>query len=111
MPVASVAPLRTSDSLAVAPVGMVRSPAKMDSAIDTQARLQKAKERLYVICQLGGWIFFALVQAFFALTFSPSYVDPVKLAMGMAQAMSRTRSGPQRRTGRVDPSRAVAQLG
>jgi hypothetical protein len=88
MPVASAAPVRPPDSLAVIPVGVVRSPTKMDSAMDTQARLQKAKERLYVLCQAGGWIFFALVQVFFALTFSPNYVDPVKLSMGCLRVVA-----------------------
>ena len=62
MPVAAVAPLRTPDSLAVAPAGMVRSGARMDSAIDTQTRLQKAKERLYVLCQFAGWGIFLSIQ-------------------------------------------------
>lgn len=56
--------------------------------MDTQARLQKAKERLYVVCQASGWIFFALVQVFFALTFSPNYVDPVKLSMGCLRVIT-----------------------
>ena len=34
----------------------------MDSAIDTQTRLQKAKERLYVLCQFAGWGIFLSIQ-------------------------------------------------
>lgn len=46
----------------MAPAGMVRSGARMDSAIDTQTRLQKAKERLYVLCQFAGWGIFLSIQ-------------------------------------------------
>ncbi len=57
------------DVLAVSPDGMVRSRVKMDSAMDTQARLQRAKERLYVLCQAGGWIFFLVLQIGFIAFF------------------------------------------
>ncbi len=45
------------DGLAVPPIGVVRSRVKMDAVTNTEARLQRAKERLYVLCQAGGWIF------------------------------------------------------
>jgi hypothetical protein len=80
MPVSVSAPAgRLPDSLAADPVGVVRSRSIMNSALDTQARLQRAKERLYVLCQLGGWTFFGLVQVFFVLMFSPAFVDSQKL--------------------------------
>jgi hypothetical protein len=56
------------DILAVAPAGMVRSRVQTDSA-NTQARLQRAKERLYVLCQVGGWMFFLVLQVVFIAFF------------------------------------------
>lgn len=57
------------DVLAVPPAGVVRSRVKMDNAMDTSARLQRAKERLYVLCQAGGWLFFLVVQVVFITLF------------------------------------------
>lgn len=34
----------------------------MDAMMDTQAQLQRAKERLYVICQVVGWTLFLVMQ-------------------------------------------------
>jgi hypothetical protein len=88
MPAVPAAPTRPPESLAVSPAGVVRSPVKMDSAMDTQARLQRAKERLYVFCQLGGWAFFAVVQVFFVLTFSPTHVNPTKVLTGCLRVIT-----------------------
>ncbi len=56
------------DILAVSAAGVVGSRVNMDHASITQARLQRAKERLYVLCQTGGWTFFLTLQiVFFAL--------------------------------------------
>jgi len=57
------------DVLAVTPAGVVRSRVKMDTAMDTSARLQRAKERLYVLCQTGGWMFFLVMQMVFIALF------------------------------------------
>ncbi len=57
------------DVLAVPGSGVVRSPVKMDPATVTQARLQRAKERLYVLCQAGGWLFFLTLQVVFIALF------------------------------------------
>lgn len=39
--------------------------------VDTEAKLRRAKERLYVVGQLGGWGFFLLVQILFLNFFAP----------------------------------------
>ena len=57
------------DGLAVPPIGVVRSRVKMDAVTNTEARLQRAKERLYVLCQAGGWIFFLVLQVVFIALF------------------------------------------
>lgn len=56
----------TPDVLAVTPAGVVRSRVKMDTASNTQARLQRAKERLYVVLQLVGWGLFMTSQLVFS---------------------------------------------
>lgn len=61
------------DGLAVPPLGVVRSRVKMDAVTNTEARLQRAKERLYVLCQAGGWGFFAALQAFYTELAGPKY--------------------------------------
>lgn len=59
----------TPDVLAVTPAGVVRSRVRMDTAMDPSARLQRAKERLYVLCQAGGWVFFLVLQVVFIALF------------------------------------------
>jgi len=56
--------------LAVAGAGVFRSVVEMNRANDTQAKLQRAKERLYVLCQLGGWGVFWVLQIGFSRAFS-----------------------------------------
>ncbi|MBI2518674.1 MAG: histidine kinase [Opitutae bacterium] len=58
------------DVLAVPPAGVVRSRPAMNTAAETQARLQRAKERLYVLCQVGGWGVFLSLQFVFVQAFS-----------------------------------------
>ena len=58
------------DGLAVPPAGLVRSSLRMDPAVDTQAKIQSAKERLYVLCQLGGWGIFLAMQVIFSQVFA-----------------------------------------
>ena len=53
-PTAVSSPAR-SDGLAVNRGGVLRSRVDMNQANDTQIKLQRAKERMYVLCQLGGW--------------------------------------------------------
>ncbi len=54
-----------SDGLAVSPTDVVRSRLNMPVA-ETQAKLQRAKDRLYVLCQVGGWGTFLLLQVVFS---------------------------------------------
>jgi signal transduction histidine kinase len=64
MAVASTAssPLRRPDGLAVGPAGMVRSQVM---SVDTEAKLLRAKSRLYVLCQLAGWGGLMAMQLFY----------------------------------------------
>jgi len=50
------------DVLAVAGAGVLRSGVEMNRVNDTQTKLQRARERLYVLCQLGGWGMFWSMQ-------------------------------------------------
>jgi hypothetical protein len=58
----------------VPPAGVVRSRVKMDNAMNTSVRLQRAKERLYVLCQAGGWMFFLFLQVVFIALFRDNAV-------------------------------------
>ena len=66
------------DGLAVPPAGMVRSRVDLNPANDTQARLQRARERLYVLCQLGGWGAFLLMQIGFSQAFADAQTRAVR---------------------------------
>jgi hypothetical protein len=61
--------LRPGGRLAAPRPAVVHSGVNPDSAIDTQGRLQRAKERLYVLCQAGGWMFFLVLQIVFITLF------------------------------------------
>jgi hypothetical protein len=76
MAAAPHAPSAQPDILAVIPTGVVRSRVQMDSTLDTQARLQRAKERLYVLCQAGGWMFFLVLQIVFIAFFRDKAAAP-----------------------------------
>lgn len=80
------------DVLAVPPAGMVRSRVKMDTAMDTSARLQRAKERLYVLCQAGGWMFFLVLQVVFITLFrDPAGVGkptPMELYLSLVRVVA-----------------------
>src|SRR5688572_11083494 len=52
----------TPDELAVRPDGVVRSRAM---TVDPEAKLARAKDRLYVLCQVAGWGGLLAVQLFF----------------------------------------------
>lgn len=49
---------------------MVRSNPLMKPRLETSAKSQRAKERLYVLCQLGGWGSFLGLQLYFSKAFS-----------------------------------------
>ncbi len=80
------------DVLAVTPAGVVRSRVKMDNAMHTQARLQRAKERLYVLCQTGGWTFFLVLQLVFIALFRDKVVvsksSPVELFLSLGRVVA-----------------------
>jgi hypothetical protein len=61
--------LALPDGLAVRGGGMVRSPAM---TADTEAKLKRARMRLYVMCQVGGWGGFFLLQVISLKLFSPT---------------------------------------
>ena len=63
---------RLPDGLAVGPASVVRSRVRMDATVETQAKLQRAKERLYVACQVGGWGVFFLINAVSFKVFVPA---------------------------------------
>jgi hypothetical protein len=63
---ASRATLLPADGLAVGGTDMVRSRLTMAAPADTDAKLQGAKQRLYVLGQLGGWGLFFALQLFIA---------------------------------------------
>jgi hypothetical protein len=54
-----------SDGLAVSPATVVRSRADMPVA-ETEAKLQRARDRIYVLCQTAGWGMFMLLQVVFS---------------------------------------------
>lgn len=62
--------VKTSAELAAWDAGVVRSGPVKNSSIDTLAKLQRAKERLYVLCQLAGWGSFLGAQLYFSNAFS-----------------------------------------
>ena len=56
----------------MAGAGVFRSGVETNRANDTQVKLQRAKERLYVLCQLGGWGIFWAMQLGFSRAFARS---------------------------------------
>ena len=67
---------KPTDGLAATRPGMVRSGLAMKPVIDAAAKLQRAKERLYVLCQLGGWGTFLGMQLGFSQAFA-DHASPV----------------------------------
>lgn len=92
MPVVPRALSVQPDILAVPPSGVVRSRVQKDSASDTQARLQRAKERLYVLCQMGGWTFFLVLQVVFIALFRDDSVagraTPLDILLSLARVVA-----------------------
>lgn len=71
---------------------MVHSGVKTDSTQDTQGRLQRAKERLYVLCQAGGWMFFLVLQIVFITLFRDNTVanksTPMEIYLSLARVVA-----------------------
>lgn len=84
--------LRLADGLAAPPGNMVRFRVNMDSATDTQARLLRARERLYVLCQTGGWMFFLILQVVFLVMFGTKTLsgrtDPTEAYLGLIRVIA-----------------------
>ena len=59
-----------SAGLAVPGAAVIPSGLVIKTAIDSPAKLQRAKERLYVFCQLGGWGAFLVMQFYFSRAFA-----------------------------------------
>ena len=64
--------------LAAGRLAVVRSGTVIKPVIDASARLQRAKERLYVVCQLGGWGMFLFVQLAVSHIFADSKSTPAR---------------------------------
>lgn len=62
--------LARPDGLAETGAGVFRSGVEINRVDDTQNKLQRAKERLYVFCQLGGWGLFWGMQLGFSRAFA-----------------------------------------
>ncbi len=67
---------RSTPELAPAPAGVVRSWTMTNAPVDTAAKLARAKRRLYVAAQLGGWGGFMVMQFAFSKAFSVGNVQP-----------------------------------
>lgn len=84
--------LPLADRLAAPPGNVVRSRVNMDSATDTQARLLRARERLYVLCQAGGWMFFLILQVVFMVVFGTKTLsgrtDPMEIYLGLVRVIA-----------------------
>lgn len=84
--------LPLADRLAAPPGNVVRFRVNMDSATDTQARLRRARERLYVLCQAGGWMFFLILQMGFVVMFGTRTLsgrtDPMEVYLGLVRVIA-----------------------
>ncbi len=62
--------MRLADGLAASSRGLLHHPMTAILPIDAAAKLQRAKERLYVLCQGGGWGIFLVSQFGFSRAFA-----------------------------------------
>ena len=78
--------LRPPDGLAEARAGLFRQAMTQNPTIDAAAKLQRAKDRLYVICQLGSWSVFFAIQLMYVLTYVTStHLTRLDLVCGTAR--------------------------
>jgi signal transduction histidine kinase len=70
---------RPTSGLAASPSPMVRSSVMTAPPIDTEAKLLRAKDRLYVLCQFAGWGAYLTINLFFSGAFADSG-DPAQAA-------------------------------
>ncbi len=73
--------LRPSDGLAATHPGLFRSAMTAAPVIDAAGKLQRAKERLYVLCQIGGWGAYLASQLVFSRAFHDDTVSPGRDAL------------------------------
>jgi hypothetical protein len=82
MPAKDILPLpllgTPAAGLAAGRPAVVASALVINPVIDTSAKLQRAKERLYVLCQLGGWGIFLVMQLGVSQAFSDSIDHTVR---------------------------------
>jgi len=91
-PISSPSWLRPGGRLAASRSVVVHSGVNTDSAKDTQGRLQRAKERLYVLCQTGGWMFFLVLQIVFITLFRDNTVahksTPLEIYLSLGRVVA-----------------------
>jgi hypothetical protein len=84
--------LRPGGRLAAPRLVVVHSGVNPDTAKDTQDRLQRAKERLYVLCQAGGWMFFLVLQIVFITLFRDNTVanksTPMEIYLSLGRVVA-----------------------
>ena len=78
--------MRLAAGLAASSRGLLHHTMTATLPIDTAAKLQRAKKRLYVLCQGGGWGIWFAVQLMYVLTFASKREDFTNLDMGCAVA-------------------------
>jgi signal transduction histidine kinase len=82
---------RARGRLAATPAAVISSPLMTAPPIDTEAKLLRAKGRLYVLCQLAGWGLFLTSQFVFSRAFaaaeSPEHAARDKWADGATIVM------------------------
>jgi hypothetical protein len=73
MPDMSAVTASSDASFPAAPLWTAAAGSAAAAAAATEDRLIRARERLYVICQLGGWGFFAALQAVYTELAGPKF--------------------------------------
>ena len=81
--VTSLPGLHPPVGLAAARAGLFRDAMAANPVVDTAAKLQRAKERLYVLCQAAGWVLFIVSQLAF-LPFAEAKDAPRNLVVSVA---------------------------
>lgn len=68
--------LRLADGLAATRRGLLHGAMTVPHELDAAAKLERAKERLYVLCQMGGWGAYLASQLIFSQAFHDNTVSP-----------------------------------
>ena len=84
--------LRLADGLAAPRSGLLHGAMSATLPIDTAAKLQRAKERLYVLCQAGGWLLFLVLQLVFIALFRDKNVigksTPMEIQLALVRVIA-----------------------